>query len=279
MKSFGHCTVKDWQFGEFLDWRNMIRKSLTPANIDRLQQVLTEDDVEDDTESDSDLSSTWSVSTRASCSCHCKCKAHSRPRRVRRKTRNTNMNTERSTFSERSSNFHVKTGLSTSTSLSLRSLTRTSLTFPYQPHYSRDKIRLITLEDHIQRHDFSVHGNRECSVCRNILENESEEDFEIPSSSASPTSLSLYTDRSSSSLSSEPVTQKYDRRTKGDEKLADIEYLVDVPKAGGKAGAREKVAACDHRLQRKHGGCRVCYECSICKGRFRETFQSKYFCL
>ena len=146
------------------------------------------------------------------------------------------------------------------------------------------------MEHHIERHDFSVHGNKECHVCRNILENESESDDELPLTSATPPS-SVYTSRSSSSLSSEPPCQKCNARlNEEEEKLADIEYLVDVTKTksrrraragiSGGAGGRLDVGVCEHRLQRKHGGCRVCYECSRCKAGWLTTLSiifSQYY--
>ena len=108
----------------------MIRKSLTAPNIRRMEQLLKEEDSysePDNTDhtdpsdlSDlSDLSSVSSVSSRRSCTCHCQCKKR---RRLNIKKRKTDTNTRRSSFSERSSNssFHVKTGISTSVSLSLR---------------------------------------------------------------------------------------------------------------------------------------------------------------
>ena len=135
----------------------------------------------------------------------------------------------------------------------------------------RDKIRLITLEDHITRHDSSVHGNKECHVCRNIMENDSEFDEEMSSCSSSPSPASLSTSRSSSSLSSgpnpAPPCEKCRENLSEEEKLADIEYLVDV-----QPPVRTKTSAgCQHRLERKHGGCRVCYQCSLC----REIFLKK----
>ena len=100
----------------------------------------------------------------------------------------------------------------------------------------------------------------------------------MPSTSTSPSSLSLYTARSSSSLSSEPAFENSKARgVEEDGKLADIEYLVDVPrtrtKTRGRARERagDRAGGCDHRLQRRHGGCRVCYECSLCKGRTRQN--------
>ena len=74
------------------------------------------------------------------------------------------------------------------------------------------------------------------------------------SSSSSPCPASLYTSRCPSSVSSGPAEE---------EKLADIEYLIDVPTVRARTAA-----GCDHRLERKHGGCRVCYQCSRCKEIF-----------
>ena len=106
----------------------MIRKSLTAPNIRRLEQLLAEEDSDSeqpdlsDPSDHSDLSSESSAWSRTSCTCHCQCKIHNKRRRLNIKKKKTDTNnTRRSSFSERSSNFHVKTGISTSVSLSLRS--------------------------------------------------------------------------------------------------------------------------------------------------------------
>ena len=87
------------------------------------------------------------------------------------------------------------------------------------------------------------------------------------SSSSSPSPASLYTSRSSSSMSSghspPPACKKCQDNLTREEKLADIEYLIDVPTVRARTAA-----GCDHRLERKHGGCRVCYQCSLCKEIF-----------
>ena len=103
----------------------MIRKSLTAPNIRRMEQLLKEEDTdsEPDLSDQSDLSSVSSVRSNESCSCHCQCKIHKKRRRLSTKKRRPDRpDTRRSSFSERerSSNFHVKTGISTSVSLSLR---------------------------------------------------------------------------------------------------------------------------------------------------------------
>ena len=109
----------------------MIRKSLTAPNIRRMEQLLKEEDTDSepdlsDHSDQSDLSSVSSVRSNESCSCHCQCKIHKKRRRLstkkRRPDRPDRPDTRRSSFSERerSSNFHVKTGISTSVSLSLR---------------------------------------------------------------------------------------------------------------------------------------------------------------
>ena len=103
----------------------MIRKSLTAPNIRRMGQLLQEEDTDSepdlsDPSDHSDLSSVSSVSSRRSCTCHCQCKIHKKRRRLNIKKARLGTNTRRSSFSERSSNFHVKTGISTSVSLSLR---------------------------------------------------------------------------------------------------------------------------------------------------------------
>ena len=107
----------------------MIRKSLTAPNIRRMEQLLKEEDTDSepdlaDHSDHSDLSSVSSVRSDESCSCHCKCKIHNKRRRLNTKKKRPDRpvtNTRRSSFSEReSSNFHVKTGISTSVSLSLR---------------------------------------------------------------------------------------------------------------------------------------------------------------
>ena len=93
------------------------------------------------------------------------------------------------------------------------------------------------------------------------------------SSSSSPSPASLYTSRSCSSLSSgyapAPAPPCEKCKDKEEEKLADIEYLVDVPKVRTKTPA-----GCEHRLERKHGGCRVCYQCSLCKEIFLKKISS-----
>ena len=53
--------------------------------------------------------------------------------------------------------------------------------------------------------------------------------------------------------------------------LADIEYLIDVPTVRSKS---KTDPGCEHRLERKHGGCRVCYQCSLCKEIFLKKSSS-----
>ena len=93
------------------------------------------------------------------------------------------------------------------------------------------------------------------------------------SSSSSPSPASLYSSRSCSSVSSghkpPPACEKCQDNLAREEKLADIEYLMDVPRVTTKT-----LAGCEHRLQRKHGGCRVCYQCSLCKEIFLKKTSS-----
>ena len=121
MKSCGHCqgleSVRLVTLSEIV----MIRKSLTAPNVQRMEQILKEDDTESDISDLSDLSDLTSlVSVSSNKSCTCQCKDHNKQRGLKLKKRKKKINMIRSSFPERNSNFHVKTGTSTSVNLSLR---------------------------------------------------------------------------------------------------------------------------------------------------------------
>ena len=147
----------------------------------------------------------------------------------------------------------------------------------------RDKIRLLTLEQHIKQHDYSrlssnTHNEPgHCLICRNILEHcsdgdkEEEEDGCYTSRSSVISSSSCLPKSSSSRSSSISSSSQYNwlrelhRKIRREEEAAGKVVGNKSSNHNSKSRTRERRhTACEHLLQKKHKYCSVCYLCTRC---------------
>ena len=144
----------------------------------------------------------------------------------------------------------------------------------------RDRIRLMTLEQHIRQHEYSrlsalTHTEPgHCLVCRNILEHCSDADEEVEdgcctsrSSVISSSSCLPRSSRSSSISSSSQYNwlRELHRKIRREEEAAGkiIGNKSSDHHSHNKPRERRH-AACEHLLQKKHKYCSVCYLCTRC---------------
>ena len=146
---------------------------------------------------------------------------------------------------------------------------------------SRDRIRLMTLEQHIRQHEYSrlsafTHTEPgHCLVCRNILEHcsdggEEEEEDGCCTSRSSVISSSSCLPRSSRSSSMSSSSQynwlrELHRKIRRDEEAAGkiVGNKSSDQHSHNKTRERRRTA-CEHLLQKKHKYCSVCYLCTRC---------------
>ena len=145
----------------------------------------------------------------------------------------------------------------------------------------RDKIRLLTLEQHIKQHDYSRLSSNthtepgHCLICRNILEHcsdgDKEEDGCYTSGSSVISSSSCLPRSSSSRSSSISSSSQYNwlrelhRKIRREEEAVGKVMGNKCSNHNSHSRARERRhTACEHLLQKKHKYCSVCYLCTRC---------------
>ena len=161
--------------------------------------------------------------------------------------------------------------------------------------FQRDKIRLLTLEQHIKQHDYSrLSANTHtepghCLICRNILEHCSDGDQEededgcctsrssvISSSSCLPRSSSSRSSSISSSSRYNWLRELHRKIRREEEAAVRVEDNKYSHHSHSRARQRRHTA-CEHLLQKKHKYCSVCYLCTRCGEVFLRYPKARVF--